>query len=273
MLIEKDLIHAKVQRHSLQHLLSDRSPTLVLLPKLEIIVNKEEPTLEDILMICSHDQELLDKLTRRSGFEGSSEDFAKDILFKKGLGFLKSLAIRTMNQEIFTLPLGLNGMSTGLIKRRSVILARFLKYFRADLDREPDDLYLAGLLYNFHYVTYELLVQSGQIEEEDFEDVRSECLELTCEAFSNIGFDSYIVGILEDSEKQIFEAKNPFEQALLKIANDTLEKAEQTQGMLGRKSKIDRALLDATGYSEREILSLLKELSKNYKGTSVPWQR
>ena len=124
MLIEKDLIHAKVQRHSLQHLLSDRSPTLVLLPKLEIIVNKEEPTLEDILMICSHDQELLDKLTRRSGFEGSSEDFAKDILFKKGLGFLKSLAIRTMNQEIFTLPLGLNGMSTGLIKRRSVILSR-----------------------------------------------------------------------------------------------------------------------------------------------------
>ena len=133
MLIEKDLIHAKVQRHSLHNLLSDSSPTLVLLPKLEIIVNKEEPTLEDILMICSHDQELLDKLTRRSGFEGSSEDFAKDILFKKGLGFLKSLAIRTMNQEIFTLPLGLNGMSTGLIKRRTVILARFLKKFRADL--------------------------------------------------------------------------------------------------------------------------------------------
>jgi hypothetical protein len=273
MLIEKDFIQSNIQTSSLHHLLSESSPTLVLLPKLEIIVNKEEPTLEDILTICSHDQGLLDKLTRRSGFEGSSEDFAKDILFKKGLGFLKSLAIRTMNQEIFTLPLGLNGMSTGLIKRRSVILARFLKYFRADLDREPDDLYLAGLLYNFHYVTYEQLVKVGQFEGQDFDAVRSECLELTCGAFSGIGFDPYIVGILEDSEKQIFETKNPFEQALLKIANDTLEKAEQTQGMLGRKSRINRTLLDATGYSEREILSLLKDLSKNYKGTSVPWQR
>ena len=225
MLIEKDFIQSNIQTSSLHQLLSESSPTLVLLPKLEIIVNKEEPTLEDILTICSHDQGLLDKLTRRSGFEGSSEDFAKDILFKKGLGFLKSLAIRTMNQEIFTLPLGLNGMSTGLIKRRSVILARFLKYFRADLDREPDDLYLAGLLYNFHYVTYQQLVKVGQFEGQDFDAVKSECLELTCGAFSGIGFDPYIVGILEDSEKQIFETKNPFEQALLKIANDTLEKA------------------------------------------------
>ena len=273
MLIEKDLAQPKVLFQSLHDLLAESSPTLVLLPKLEIIVNKEEPTLEDILAICSHDQELLGKLTRRSGFEGSSEDFAKDILFKKGLGFLKSLAIRTMNQEIFTLPLGLKGMTTGLIKRRSVILARFLKHFSPDLDREPDDLYLAGLLYNFHYVAYEQLVNVGHFEGQDFEDVRTACLKSTGEAFSAIGFNPYIVGILEDSEKQIFETKNPFEQALLKIANGTLEQAEQTNGLLGRKVKVDRTLLDATGYSEREILSLLKDLSKNYKGTSVPWQR
>lgn len=258
---------------ALQLSLVENSPTLVLLPKLEILVNKEEPTLGDILEICSHDHELLSKLTRRSGFEGSTEDFAKDILFKKGLGFLKSLAIRTMNQEIFTLPLGLNGMTTGLIKRRSVILARYLKHFSPDLGREPDDLYLAGLLYNFHYVCFEHLVKLEEILEHDFDDVRTESLALACGVFSKIGFDPYVIGILEESEKQIFETKNPFEQALLKIANDILEKAEQSQGMLGRKSRIDRTLLDATGYSERDILTILKDLSKNYKGTSVPWQR
>ena len=258
---------------SFKELLIKNSPTLVLLPKLEILVNKEEPTLFDILKICSHDQELLNKLTRRSGFEGHSEDFAKDILFKKGLGFLKSLAIRTMNQEIFTLPLGLNGMTTALIKRRSVILARFLKHFSPDLDREPDDLYLAGLLYNFHYVTFEQLVNIGQFDGQSFEEVSSECLHSTVESFSAIGFDPYIVGILEDSEKQIFETKNPFEQALLKIANGTLAQAEKNNGLLGRKVKVDRTLLDATGYSEREILLLLKDLSKNYNGTAVPWRR
>ena len=67
------------------------SPTLVLLPKLEVLINKEEPTLQDILKVCSHDSELLEKLTRRSGFGGNHQDFARDILFKKGLGFLKKL--------------------------------------------------------------------------------------------------------------------------------------------------------------------------------------
>jgi hypothetical protein len=42
---------------------------------------------------------------------------------------------------------------------------------------------------------------------------------LSCEFFHNIGFDSYVIEVLEESENQIFETKNPFEQALLKIAN------------------------------------------------------
>lgn len=273
MLLTNNQSCTSVKTNALKASIVENSPTLVLLPKLELLVNNNEPTLEDILKICSHDEELLSKLTRRSGFEGSSEDFAKEILFKKGLGFLKSLAIRTMNQEIFSLPLGLDNMSTALIKRRSVILARFLKHFTSDLDREADDLYLIGLLYNFHYVCFEHLVKMGELTTDDFDDVRSECLSLSCELFNNIGFDPYVIGVLEESEKQIFETKNPFEQALLKIANCTLEQAEQTGGLLGRKVRMNRELLDATGYSERELLTLLKDLSKNYKGTSVPWRR
>ena len=46
--------------------LSDLSPTLCLLPRIESIINKEDPTLEDILGTCSHDPKLLGKLTRRS---------------------------------------------------------------------------------------------------------------------------------------------------------------------------------------------------------------
>ena len=49
------------------------SPTMTLLPKIEDIIDKEEPTLEDILKVCSHDPKLLGKLTRRSGFSGSEQ--------------------------------------------------------------------------------------------------------------------------------------------------------------------------------------------------------
>jgi hypothetical protein len=60
---------------------------------------------------------------------GGGDEFAKEILFKKGLSFLKSLAIRTMNQEIFELPLKLSGMSEAILKKRAVILARFIKHY------------------------------------------------------------------------------------------------------------------------------------------------
>jgi hypothetical protein len=74
--------------------------------------------------------------------------------------------------------------------------------------------------------------------------------------------------------RDLYETRNPFEQALLRIANEVLERAEQSNATLGRGKAMDRNLLDATGYSEREILHSLKELSKNYKGaTNVPWQR
>lgn len=274
MLLETESRSINTETPSLYEILVETSPTLILLPKLEALINKEEPTLEDILVTCSHDEGLLTKLTRRSGFVGNEEQFAKDILFKKGLGFLKSLAIRTMNQEIFELPLGLNGMSTQLIKRRSVILARFLKRFVGDLDREPDDLYLAGLLYNFSYLTYEHMVHAGSFPEQTFKEVREACTGITFSSLSQIGFEPYVTTIIEDSMRDLYETRNPFEQALLRIANEVLERAEQSNATLGRGKAMDRNLLDATGYSEREILHSLKELSKNYKGaTNVPWQR
>ena len=273
MLLEKELVAINENPPSLHEILVENCPTLILLPKLESLINKEEPTLEDILTTCSHDESLLTKLTRRSGFVGNEEQFARDILFKKGLGFLKSLAIRTMNQEIFELPLGLNGMSTHLIKRRSVILARFLKRFVGDLDREPDDLYLAGLLYNYPYVTYEHMLKVGSFSNQDFDEVRGDCIEMTCSSLHEINVEPYVVGMIEDSVSDLYETRNPFEHALLRIANEVLERAEQSNSTLGRGKSMNRNLLDATGYTEREILNLLKELSKNYKGTAtVPWQ-
>ena len=57
--------------------------SLVLLPKIEKLINKQEPTLEDVLGLCSDNQSLLEKLTRRGGFGGGGDEFAKEILFKK----------------------------------------------------------------------------------------------------------------------------------------------------------------------------------------------
>jgi hypothetical protein len=97
---------------------------------------------------------------------------------------------------------------------------------------------------------------------------------MTFSSLSQIGFEPYVTTIIEDSMRDLYETRNPFEQALLRIANEVLERAEQSNATLGRGKAMDRNLLDATGYSEREILHSLKELSKNYKGaTNVPWQR
>ena len=247
------------------------SPTLVLLPKLEVLINKEEPTLQDILKVCSHDSELLEKLTRRSGFGGNHEDFARDILFKKGLGFLKSLAIRTMNQEIFELPLGLNNLSTNQIKRRSIILARFLKHFANDLRNDPDELYLSGLLYNFPYVVFEHLVKDEKFPEDSFENVESDVVTLTCNALSKIGFNKFVITMIEDSIKPIQITDRVCEHALLRMANDVLEKTELTNTSIGRRTNVSRNLLEMTGYSEKIILNSLREISRNYKGSSVSW--
>ena len=83
MLLEKELVAINENPPSLHEILVENCPTLILLPKLESLINKEEPTLEDILTTCAHDESLLTKLTRRSGFVGNEEQFARDIYSKR----------------------------------------------------------------------------------------------------------------------------------------------------------------------------------------------
>jgi hypothetical protein len=238
--------------------------SLVLLPKIDTLINKQDPTLEDILELCSHNQFLLQKLTRRGGFGSNSEEFAKEILFKKGLSFLKSLAIRTMNQEIFKLPLGLQNMSEPVLKKRSVILARFTKHYNELLGLKPDDAYLCGLFYNLSYVSYEKLVFAKVFNKDDFEEFRNESSQSTAEALCDIGFDNNITSFVADSAKDLFLTSFPLGHALTRIGNGLLIHAEQSS--LSGSAGIDRNLLDATGLSTREIINVMKVLTRDYKG-------
>ena len=256
---------------TLEEFLVEASPTLIMFPKLELLVNKEEPILEDVLEICSNDKGLFHKLTGRRASRTNQEDFARDVLFIKGLSFLKSLAIRTLNHEVYELPLGLNGMSNSQLRRRSILLARFVKRFADDLRIEPDHLYIAGLLYNLPYVSYEYLIKTEKFTEDSFSEVRPETVKMTCEILEKFGFGSYIMHILEDSVLDIQQTRNPCEQALLRIANNILESTEQNNFIVGKNTSIDEKMLEITGYSEQEILILLKELSRNYKGTPDGW--
>jgi hypothetical protein len=241
--------------------------TLVLLPKIEKLINKEEPTLEDVLGLCSHNQSLLDKLTRRGRFNKDGEDFAKEILFKKGLSFLKSLAIRTMNQEIFQLPLGVPGINEIILKKRSVILARFIKHYSDLLNLSADDAYLCGLFFNFGHVSFGKLVQAQFITGGSFDDYRKDCAKWTADALTDIGFEHVITSFIEDSVQDLFSSSFPLGQALARIGNGLLINVEESSSSSFRGGTIiDRDLLDATGLTTREIVNVLKELTRDYKG-------
>jgi hypothetical protein len=244
--------------------LKEDCSSLVLLPKIDELINKQDPTLEDILEICSHNEFLLQKLTRRGGFGTDSEEFAKEILFKKGLSFLKSLAIRTMNQEIFKLPLELQNMSETILKRRSVILARFTKHYYELLELKPDDAYLCGLFYNLSYVSYEKLVVAKVFNKDNFEEFQNDSSHFTAEALCDIGFDNKITSFVADSVKDLFSTSFPLGHALTRIGNGLLIHAEQSS--LSSSAGIDRNLLDATGLTTREIINVMKVLTRDYKG-------
>ena len=241
--------------------------SLVLLPKIEKLINKEEPTLEDVLNLCSHNHSLLEKLTRRGGFSQGGEDFAKEILFKKGLSFLKSLAIRTMNQEIFQLPQELSGLNELILKKRSVILARFTKHYYDLLNLSADDAYLCGLFFNFSHVSFEKLVQVQFLSGDSFEENQIDCAKWTADAFAEIGFEHVITSFIEDSVQDLFSTSFPLGQALVRIGNHLLINAEESSSSSFRGgTRIDRDLLDATGLTTREIVNVLKDLTRDYKG-------
>lgn len=244
--------------------LTQLSPIMALLPRIEEIINKEEPTLEDILRVCSHDPKLLGKLTRRAGFSGSEQDFARDVLFKKGLGFLKSLAIRSMNREIFEVSMPNSDLTPFLLKKRSVILARFLKTFSSDIGLDPDEAYLGGLFFNYGYVCYELTYQDMGADTPDFDGNEVFYDECASQLMTQFGFEKVIVEVVEDASKEFYQTRLPFAQALLRIANETLANTEQTNGIIGRGESPDRMLLDATGLRARKIFSVLKDISRNY---------
>ena len=240
------------------------SPTMALLPRIEGIINKEEPTLQDILKVCSHDPKLLGRLTRRAGFSGSEEDFARDVLFKKGLGFLKSLAIRSMNREIFEVAMPNSDLTPFLLKKRSVILARFLKTFCSDIGMDPDEAYLAGLFFNYGYVCYELAYEDMGADTPDFDGNEVFYDECASQLMTEFGFEKAVIDVVEDARKEFYQTRLPFAQALLRIANETLANTEQTNGIIGRGESPDRMLLDATGLRARKIFSVLKDISRNY---------
>ena len=251
----------------LSTILREDYSSLILLPKIEKLINKEEPTLDDVLGLCSHNQSLLDKLTRRGGFNQDSEDFAKEILFKKGLSFLKNLAIRTMNQEIFQLPLGLPGINEIILKKRSVILARFIKHYYDLLSLSADDAYLCGLFFNFGHVSFGKLVQAQFITGGSFDDYRNDCAKWTADALTDIGFEHVITSFIEDSVQDLFSTSFPLGQALARIGNGLLINVEESSSSSFRGgTTIDRDLLDATGLTTREIVNVLKELTREYKG-------
>jgi hypothetical protein len=220
-----------------------------------------------VLGLCSHNDSLLEKLTRRGGFSAVGDEFAKEILFKKGLSFLKSLAIRTMNQEIFKLPLNLYGLSESILKRRSILLARFIKHYHDLLELSPDDAYLCGLFFNFTHISFEKLVNNKILEVEDYNDIKPECACWTAQAMLEVGFDATITTFVEDSNKDLYSTSFPFAQALARIGNRLLIDTEQNlSSSIGRSSVISRDLLDATGLTTREIVNVLKDLTRNYKG-------
>ena len=241
--------------------------SLILLPRVKKLINKQDPTLEDVLGLCSQNDSLLDKLTRRGGFSGDVDEFAKEILFKKGLSFLKSLAIRTMNQEIFKLPLNLHGVTESIIKRRSILLARFIKHYHDMLELSPDDAYLCGLFFNFNHVSFEKLVDNEMLEVGDYDNTRNDCACWTAEAMYEIGFDEVITSFVGDSCKDLYSTSFPFAQAMARIGNRLLIDSERNySSSIGRGSIISRDLLDATGLSSRAIVNVLKNLSRDYKG-------
>ena len=249
---------------TLREKLRELSPVMTLLPRIEGIIDKEEPTLEDILKVCSHDPKLLGRLTRRAGFSGSEQDFARDILFKKGLGFLKSLAIRSMNQEIFEVPMPNSNLTPSLLKKRSVILARFIRTFAPDIGIGSDEAYLIGLLYNYGYVCFELSYDSLEQDIPEFEGDRCFYDKCASELLSEFGFARVVSEAIEDANKEFFQTRLPFAHALLRIANETLANAEQANGTIGRGDRPDSMLIDATGMRLRKIFEVLKQISRNY---------
>lgn len=65
----------------------DNFSSLVLLPKIEKLINKQEPTLEDILGLCSDNASLLEISLVVVVLEVMGMNLQKKFFLKKGLAF------------------------------------------------------------------------------------------------------------------------------------------------------------------------------------------
>ena len=185
-------------------------PALLILPKIENLVNEDDPTLSDVVRVCKSNEALFQKLTHHLNGDINEEEVAKEILLKKGMGYLLSVGIRTMNQEIFSLPVkAFDGLTEFMLKRRSIILARYVKGFSSHTSISPDHTYLCGLFYNFRIVCFEYLVSAEKLDIADFHDHEQRVSAAVANALESIGYNPLITEFLHGSSNDIHETKNP----------------------------------------------------------------
>jgi len=250
-------------------ILYDNFPSLIILPKVERLIDKEDPTLGELVTLCQSNDTLFKKLTHSTGGESKNiSEFAKSILLSKGMNYLLGTCIRTMNQEIFSLPLNLIEGETELsIRRRSIVLARYLKEMSKNTSLHPDHAYLCGLFYNFRMVCFEYLVKEGLILSENFEQNEKSCLLQMSESFRGLGFHTSIWKFFSDCTLPITASDSPVLHALVQIGNRLLLESQITGVNTFRKTSfLNDELIQITGLSLKEIVEPLKLVDKDFKG-------
>jgi hypothetical protein len=243
-------------------------PTLLILPQVQKLILKNDPTLEELVSICQSNKSLFNKLTRSATQDKDIRQFAQDILLKKGMAYLMSICIRSMNQEIFILPIKTQeGLTEFMLKRRSIILARYLKKFSSNVGYSPDDTYLCGLFYNFRIVCYGLLLETENSEIPDFVSAEGEVSKTLAECFMSLNFNKKISDFIQESCQDVYDTHNPFLHALVRIGNQLLCESEISGSTTFRNtSNLDPMLVELTGLSVRELVDPLKEVVKDFKG-------
>ncbi len=249
-------------------LFEQRFPSLLILPKIHELVIKGDPTLGEVVNLCKSNSSVFEKLTHLSGGRKNERELAKEILFKKGMNHLYGIGIRAMNQEIFSLPLSVfDGLTEHALKRRSIILARYLRSFSADLSIAPDEAYLCGLFYNFRIVCFELLLQANLLHSQDFETEEQNVALSLAGSFCSLGFQPAICDFLYGSVLEIHETENPFLHALVRIGDGMLTHSDKTgRNSFRNVSYLDARLIEATGMSVRQLTEPMKEQVKGFKG-------
>ena len=243
-------------------------PALLILPKIENLVNEDDPTLSDVVTVCKSNGALFHKLTHHLNGDVNEREVAKEILLKKGMGYLLSVGIRTMNQEIFSLPVkAFEGLTEFMLKRRSIILARYLKKFSSITSISPDHTYLCGLFYNFRMVCFEYLVYAEKLDITDFNAKENRVSTAVANALDSLGYNPLVTEFLYDSSKDIYETKNPFLHALTRIGNAMLVDSDTTgRNTFRNTSFLDPTLVEVTGLSLKELTEPMKEVVRNFKG-------